>query len=29
LFPKDGYIFIDFPKWNPNNPVVSSRKPYI
>ena len=29
MFPKDGYIFLDFPKWNPGNPVILERKPYI
>ena len=23
-FPKGGKIFIDFPKWNPENPVVNA-----
>ena len=27
--PRDSYIFIYFPKWNPENPVSSNRKPYI
>lgn len=29
MIPRNGYIFIDFPKWNPENPIVDSQKPYI
>ena len=29
LLPRGGYIFIDFPKWNPENIIIDSQKPYI
>lgn len=28
-FPRGGFIFIDFPKWNPNQSDPKLRKPYI
>ena len=27
--PADAYIFVEFPKWNPQNPDPVDRKPYI
>ena len=29
MFPLGGKIFIDFPKWNPENPVTDAHKSYI
>lgn len=28
-FPRGTFFFLDFPKWNPLNPKVDLRKPYI